>query len=240
MGQGKRRLRRNLDGAPIQVTTRRPPNSPAASQVAIFRHSERSPSIADTATASLIVSPLAGFAGIGLGAWLSHKLSRVAVQDEREWSSRQQVQTRKEEAAERLDAVVLKALADCPQGSMDAKDVADELQPVATQLIGAWAQNSILDDPEIERRFLALNTTVGMASRARNWRRPGSEPQMINLWPIQIAMRELREALVYYLKRESPPPAKYPTSKELVRIVLKNGGRDFQALDDWLVDNEVA
>jgi hypothetical protein len=193
----------------------------------------------DTATTSLIVSPLAGFAGIGFGAWLNHKLSRVAVKEEREWSSGQRVQARKEEAAERLDAVVLKALADCPQEPLDVKDVADELQPMATQLIGAWAQNAILDDPEIERRFFALNTTVGMASRARNWRRPRSEQQMINLWPIEIAARELREALVYYLKREAPPPAKYPTSKELVRIVLKDGGRDFEALNDWLIDNEV-
>jgi hypothetical protein len=193
----------------------------------------------DAETTSLIVSPLAAFAGVGLGAWLNHKLSRSAVQEEREWASVQQVQTRKEEAAERLDAVVLKALADLPDEILDAKDVADELQPMAAQLIGAWAQNAVLDDPEIERRFFALNTTIRMASRTRNWQRPASEPQMINLWPIQVAARELREALVYYLRREPPPPAKYPTSKELVRIVLKDGNRDFQALDDWLVDNEV-
>jgi hypothetical protein len=193
----------------------------------------------DTATTALIVSPLAGFAGIGLGAWLNHKLSRVAVQEEREWASRQQVQARKEEAAQRLDAVVLKAIADFPQEPLDAKDVADELQPMSTQLIGAWAQNAVLDDPEIERRFLALNTTVRMASRARSWRRPTSEPQVINLWPIQVAARELREALVYYLRREPPPPAQYPTSKEVMRIVLKDGARDFEALNDWLIDNEV-
>lgn len=170
---------------------------------------------------------------------MNHKLSRAAVHDEREWFSRQQVQARKEEAAQRLDAVVLKALADIPDEALDAKNVADELQPMSAQLIGAWAQNAVLDDPEIERRFFALNTTVRLASRARNWRRPVSEPQMINLWPIEIAARELRQALVYYLKRESPPPAKYPTSKELVRIVLKDGGRDFEALSDWLVDNDV-
>lgn len=194
----------------------------------------------DAETISLIVSPLAAFAGVGFGAWLNHKLSRSAVQEEREWASAQQVQTRKEEAAERLDAVVLKVLADIPDETLDVKDVADELQPMSAQLIGAWAQHAILDDSEIERRFLALNMTVRLASRARNWRRPVSEPQMINLWPIQVAARELREALVYYLKREPPPPAKYPTSKELVRIVLKDGNHDFQALDDWLVDNEVA
>lgn len=91
----------------------------------------------------------------------------------------------------------------------------------------------------LERRFFALNTTIRMASRARNWRRPVSEPQILNLWPIQVAARELREALVYYLKREAPPPAKYPTSKQLVQIVLKDGNRDFEALDDWLVDNDV-
>lgn len=194
----------------------------------------------DSETASLLVSPLAAFAGVGFGAWLNHKLSRSAVQEEREWASSQQVQTRKEEAAERLDAVVLKVLADIPEEPLDAKDVADELQPVAAQLIGAWAQNAVLDDPEIERRFFALNTTIRMARRVRNWRRPVSEPQILNLWPIQVAARELREALVYYLKREVPPPAKYPTSKQLVQIVLKDGNRDFEALDNWLVDNEVA
>jgi hypothetical protein len=194
----------------------------------------------DAATASLVVSPLAGFVGVGFGAWLNHKLSHVAIKDEREWASRQQVQARKEEAAERLDAALLKALAECPQGSVDAKDAADELQPMSTQLIGAFAQNAVLDDPEIERRFFALHTTVRMAGRARNWRRPSAEPQTIDLWPIQVAARELREALVYFLKREPPPPAKYPTSKELAQIVLKDGGRNFDALHDWLIDNEVA
>jgi hypothetical protein len=62
---------------------------------------------------------------------------------------------------------------------------------------------------------------------------------MINLWPIQVAARELREALVCYLRRETLPPAKFPASKELVRIVLKDGGRDFEALNDWLIDNEI-
>jgi hypothetical protein len=52
-------------------------------------------------------------------------------------------------------------------------------------------------------------------------------------------VRELREALTCYLKRESPPPAKYPTSKELIRIVHRDGGNRFDAINDWLIDNEV-
>ena len=193
----------------------------------------------DTATASLIVSPLAGFAGVGFGAWLNHRFSRRAVQEEREWASSQQVQTRKEEAAARLDVAVLKALDECPQGNVDARNVADELQPMSTRLMGTWAENAVLDDPEIERRSLALSMTLGMASRSRNWRLGIDEPQMINLWPILVAARELREALVYYQRRKQPSPARYPTSKELIRIVHKDGGNRFEAINDWLIDNEV-
>ena len=191
-------------------------------------------------TASLIVSPLAAFAGVGFGAWLNHRLSRSAVKEEREWVSTQQVQARKEAAAAQLDAAVLKVLDEVPQGSLDTRNAADELQPLPTRLLGAWAQNAVLDDPEIERRFFALNMTIGMASRSRNWRRGSAEPQTINLWPINVAVRELREALIYFLKRQAPPAAKYPTSKELIRIVHKDGGNSFEAINDWLVDHEVA
>lgn len=193
----------------------------------------------DTATASLIVSPLAGFAGVGFGAWLNHKLSRDAIREERDWASEQQVTQRKEEAAARLDAAVIEAFDEAPKGELDARNAADELQPMATALFQAWAQNAVLDDPEIGRRFRALDMTIGMASRSRNWHRGVAEAQMVNLWPVQVAVRELREALTYYLKRESPPPAKYPTSKELIRIVHKGGGNRFDAINDWLVDNEV-
>lgn len=193
----------------------------------------------DTATASQIISPLAGFAGIGLGAWLNHKVSRKAVQKEREWVSAQQVQSRKEEAAGRLDKAVFNALEECPQGHVDARNAADELQPMSTRLVGTWSENAVLDDPEIERRFLALNMTIEMARRSRDWRRSIEEPQMVNLWPIQIAARELRMALVYYQRREQAPPAKYPTSKRLIAIVHKGGGDRFDAISDWLVENEV-
>ncbi len=193
----------------------------------------------DAETASLIVSPLAGIGGVGFGAWLSHKLSRRAVQEEREWASAQQVQTRKEEAAARLDAAVIKVMDECPQGYVDARNVPDEVHSMATRLMGTWTENAVLDDPEVERRFLSLNMTIGMARRARNWRRGVEEPQMVNLWPVQVAARELREALVYYQRRKPPPPAKYPTSKQLIGIVNKGGGNRFDAITDWLVDNEV-
>jgi hypothetical protein len=75
----------------------------------------------DAETASLIVSPLAAFAGVGFGAWLNHRLSRSAVKEEREWVSTQQVQARKEAAAAQLDAAVLKVLDEVPQGSLDTE-----------------------------------------------------------------------------------------------------------------------
>jgi hypothetical protein len=81
--------------------------------------------------------------------------------------------------------------------------------------------------------------TIGMASRSRNWRRGSPEPQTINLWPINVAARELREALIYFLKRQAPPAPKYPTSKELIRIVHKDGANSFEAINDWLVGHEV-
>jgi hypothetical protein len=59
-----------------------------------------------------------------------------------------------QEAAERLDAVVLKVLADIPDEALDAKDVADELQPMSAQLIGAWAQNAILAMTHIGCRLI--------------------------------------------------------------------------------------
>lgn len=185
------------------------------------------------------MSPLAGFAGVGFGAWLNRQLSRDAVREEREWASTQQVQQRKEEAAARLDAAVIESFDVAPKGEVDARDAADELQPMATGLLQAWAQNAVLDDPEIARRFHALYMTIGMAGRSRNWRQGVAEVQMVNLWPIQVAVRELREALTCYLKRESPPPAKYPTSRELIRIVHRDGGNRFDAINDWLIDNEV-
>lgn len=192
----------------------------------------------DTATASLIVSPVAGLLGVVLGARLNRSSSLAAAREEREHSSKERVRQRKEEAASRLDTAVLESLHELPN-DVKASEAPDELAPMQTRILQALARNAILDDPEIDRRFFALNMTVSMASRARNWRRGELSDPSLNLWPIQVAMRELREALTYYQRREDPPPAKYPTSKELIQIVHKGGGNRFDAINDWLVDNEV-
>ncbi len=193
----------------------------------------------DTETASLIVSPLAGLIGVIVGARLNRRSALAAAQEEREWASKQQVRQRLEEAAARIDRAVMEGWADAPRGEIDTREAADALFPFQTTLLEALTRNAVLDDPEIDRRFHALNMTIGMASRARRWLR-GAEVETVNLYPLEVAVRELREALTYFQRRQPPPPAAYPTSKELIRIVHKDGGNNFDAINDWLLEQGVA
>lgn len=192
----------------------------------------------DLDSLSVFLSPIIGLIGVVLGVHLNRRSALTAAREEREHASSQEVQRRKEEAAARLDAAVHESQSELPS-DVKASEAAEQLAPIRTRLLHALARNAILDDPEIDRRFLALNITLGMATQARNWRRGEHTDSTLNLWPANVAMRELREALTYYQRREDPPPAKYPTSKELIRIVHGDGFKTFEAINDWLVDHEV-
>ncbi len=150
-----------------------------------------------------------------LGVYLNRRSALSAAREEREHASSQEVQRRKEEAAARLDEAVLESQNELPN-KVKASEAAEQLVPIQTRLMHASSRNAILDDPDIEHRFIALLMTLGMATRAKNWRRGQYPDPTLSLWPASVAMRELREALTYYQRREDSPAAKYPTSKELI------------------------
>lgn len=187
---------------------------------------------------SLLLSPFFGLAGVWLGARLNRRAALVAAREEREHASQQEVQRRKEEAAGRLDEAAQEAQDEMPN-DLNASEAPEKLMPIQTQLLQALTRNAVLDDREIDRRFGALNMTLVMAMGARQWHRGEYTDPHINLFPVMVAMRELRQALTCYQRREAPPPAKYPTSKELIALVHKDGGNNFNAINNWLVENEV-
>lgn len=194
----------------------------------------------DREALSFIVPPLTTLVGVWMGWKLNRSSAIEAAREERQHASEQLVRQRMEEAASQLDAALVDAYADAPKGTVDAREAPNLLQPLQTQLWAAWTRTTVLDDPEISRRFHALNMTIGMATRARNFRLPVGEAQSVNLWPIEVGYRELREALAAYQIRKQPPAAQFPTAKELIKIVHAEHRNNFEAINDWLVENEVA
>lgn len=192
----------------------------------------------DLETISLLASPIVGLAGVLLGSRLHRRATLEATREEREHASRQEVQRRKEEAAGRLDEAVQAAQEEIPY-DVTAGEAAPQMSSMQMQLRQALARNPVLDDAEVDRRFWALDITLVLASSTKRLEGGEWTDPNLNLFPVMVAMRELRKALTYFQRREPPPPTPYPSVKELRQIVFRQGGGNFNAINDWLIENEV-
>ena len=68
----------------------------------------------------------------------------------------------------------------------------------------------MLADAEIDRRLHALDTAMYIASQDIS--KPGQ--QQVRMWPLTVAFRDLRAALVAFQRREEPPGAEFPTVEQ--------------------------
>jgi hypothetical protein len=181
-------------------------------------------------------SPLLGPAGVALGWHLNRKTARETAREERAWAEKQAVRARQEEAAARLDGRILDASADLPSGTEPPREGADKLAQFKAGLLQAWARSTALEDEEIFRRIRALDMAVHMG--AQDARMPNADAPLV--WVIHVALRELREALACYQRREKPPPAEFPTARELIQLAHPDGKNlGLAGVRDDLVDRGV-
>lgn len=162
------------------------------------------------------------FAGIAFGAALNHYISKGAVASEREYAENREAKRRQMDAAAKFDEGVMEALDGALIWTGDRREVADRLDAARGHLMRAWQRSIVLADPEIEQRVNALDMSMVVASNHGRGRRPDGDETM-NIWPISVAMRELRVALACFQRGETPPSAEYPRSGDVVKLAHPDG-----------------
>jgi hypothetical protein len=62
----------------------------------------------------------------------------------------------------------------------------------------------------------------------------------VNLWPLSVAFRELRQALDAFQRREPPPEAEFPIVRKMFALVHPDGRTvGLQAVTDYLAERGV-
>jgi hypothetical protein len=179
-----------------------------------------------------ILGVIGTLGGVLLGWRLSLKTSR----EERVWQERQTVRQRQETAAAALDAAVIEVGKLMPKGVVDGREAFGSIDAAQARLREAWSRATVLANAEIDRRLHALDTAMFIASQDIS--KPGQ--QQVSLWPLDVAFRELRAALVAFQRREEPPEAAFPTTEQIFELVHP-GGRTvgLQGVSDYLTDRGV-
>jgi hypothetical protein len=168
-----------------------------------------------------------GLGGVALGWMLNQKSARSAAQEEREYTEVQKVRDREDAAAAQLDETLTDLKIPPFQGPWG--EIGAQLRLVHSEFNQAMRRTALLRDPEVLRRILALDMGLFVATdhcanmAARPQAIVGEPEGTFNPWPLQVAARELREALVEFQRRETPKSAKFPTSKEVVELSWKDG-----------------
>jgi hypothetical protein len=194
------------------------------------------------AIVGIVVSALSGLAGVWLGGRIDRRLARDLASDQRKWAEAQEVRRRQDDAAGELDRDVRAAFEDAPSlGVVTARVAHEQLNPVRGRLIGAWQKWTVLKDQEIDDRVWALSMALvygswdGEALVAR-----GEDDAEVSLDPIRVALQDVRTALASFQQHEPPPPRKFPSLPELVK--LTSGRGELRALDvisGWLLERGV-
>lgn len=169
--------------------------------------------------------------GVHLGWHLSLKTSR----EERVWQEQQTVRQRQETAAAALDAALIEVGRLMPEGMVGHEAIAN-IDAADLLLRDAWSRAVVLADAEIDRRLHALDTALYIASQDISM--PGQ--QQVSMWPLTVAFRELRAALVAFQRREEPPEADFPATDEMFELVQSVGRPDgLQAVSAYLTERGV-
>jgi hypothetical protein len=139
-------------------------------------------------------------------------------------------------AAAALDAAIIDMGKRWPQGLVGREAVTD-IDAAQRRLREAWSRATVLADAEIDRRLHVLDSAMFMAGQELS--APG-DPH-VTLWPLTVAYRELRAALVAFQRREAPPEAQFPTLEEMFELAHPERGRTagLQSITDYLVERGI-
>ena len=156
-----------------------------------------------------IALAILGLVGTLGGVFLGWRLSLKTSREERVWQEQQTVRQRQEAAAAALDAALIEVGRQMPDGVV-GREAIENMDAAQLLLREAWARAVVLADAEIDRRLHALDTAMYIASQDIS--KPGQ--QQVRMWPLTVAFRDLRAALVAFQRREEPPGAEFPTVEQ--------------------------
>lgn len=148
------------------------------------------------------------------------------MKEQREW----EVKRRQVESAARFNQAVMAAMSEAPTTVGPRKWIAERCGEARELLINAERKERLaLDDPGLDRRAHALDMVLFIASNYRT----GDEE--VNPWCISVATRDLLKALDAFQLNRPPPEPEFPTAKELIGIVHKDGqDLGLQGINDHL------
>jgi hypothetical protein len=182
-----------------------------------------------------IAFAILGLIGTLGGVYLGWRLSLRTSREEREWQEQQTIRQRQETAAAALDAALIDVGKQMPQGVV-GREAIGNIDAAQMLLREAWSRATVLADAEIDRRLHALDTAMFIAGQDAN--KPGQ--QQVTLWPLTVAFRDLRAALVAFQRRKEPPEAEFPTVEQMFELVHPRGRTvGLQGVTDYLVERGV-
>jgi hypothetical protein len=183
------------------------------------------------------VSAATGLGGVWLGSVRATKTARQMAMDEREWSAGQRVRERQEFAAAVLDEGLIELMKGIPQGSVRSGDAREALGKAFEQLRELWSRAPVLNqEEEVKQRYYTLDTLLFMACQEST----GNADAQLMLWPLKVALDDLRDALRAFLLHREPDPTDLPQSAEVIQL---GKGEDkwlgLTGVNNYLIDHKL-
>jgi len=175
---------------------------------------------------AIALPPLTTLGGVWVGWKLNQRSAERVRTEERDRQEREARRQRQDDAASQFQLDLVVALRALPRVVGPAEQIAERLDQVHEGLWDARARAAVLADRIIEARFQALDTGVTILADSARLRLRDAPvdpygntmgPQ-VNPWPLVVAAEEMLQALAAFQRREEPPPAIFPTAREVAAL----------------------
>ena len=147
------------------------------------------------------------------------------------------MRSRQDATAAEFDDRLMEGLADVPRGVVADRTDADRLADGIEKLRHAWRRTTVIDSREIEDRISALDMALFIGLHDVRALPEGDE---INLYPIEVAIRDLRKALGPFQRHQPMPDAEFPSARKLVALAHPDGRNiGLDGVREWLIEQGV-
>jgi hypothetical protein len=186
------------------------------------------------ALGALVSAPLTTLGGVWLGSHLSKQTALDLAQQQREDADRQAVRARQDRVAAEFDERIHETIGQVPSGVITDREQADVIEAGWSDFRSAWRRTAILAAPEIEARVTALDMALFIGAQEVRSLSITDPSGSVNLYPVDVAARDLRTALSAFQRHEPLPEPEGPDSRTLVQL------RSLNAACKWMIERGVS